>query len=302
MLSVIAVVDGRALAEYCMLWVGVLGHLKGIKSLLQHAIAIERACWAGEAVVAVVVESCVQAEDVVEYIEAEWETLLVVVDMEDSLVGCCVIHSEFEDNICFKCEFDTGEVDVAFARADVVVEETFEFGRHIGVMLEGRSLLADYNAAEYMLIVYHSMQVLYMMQDILSCHLDILEVNVRVIVKDVGGFYGIKVHVYFDEMVVVVLSVMLWCPVKFVVDRFESFLIDIYACEYKAKIRLACIKNGEILVFDLDDLIAIGFYSVYPRISGIEGNQVVNLTGGPYKYKQYRAKLNVVFINKNVTC
>ena len=63
-----------------------------------------------------------------------------------------------------------------------------------------------------------------------------------------------------------------------------------------------CTKTGEILAFDLDDLTAIGPYSVYPRTSGIEGNQVVNLTGGPYKHQKYRAKMNVVFTNKNVTC
>ena len=82
----------------------------------------------------------------------------------------------------------------------------------------------------------------------------------------------------------------------------ESFLSDIHAREHKIKLRLACTKTGEILAFDLDDLTAIGPYSVYPRTSGIEGNQVVNLTGGPYKHQQYRAKLNVVFTNKNVTC
>jgi carbon-monoxide dehydrogenase large subunit len=41
---------------------------------------------------------------------------------------------------------------------------------------------------------------------------------------------------------------------------------------------------------------------VYPRTSGIEGNQVVNLTGGPYRHQKYRAKMHVVFTNKNVTC
>jgi carbon-monoxide dehydrogenase large subunit len=61
-------------------------------------------------------------------------------------------------------------------------------------------------------------------------------------------------------------------------------------------------EGGEILAFDLDDLTAIGPYSVYPRTSGIEGNQVVNLTGGPYKHQKYRARMNVVFTNKNVTC
>ena len=61
-------------------------------------------------------------------------------------------------------------------------------------------------------------------------------------------------------------------------------------------------EAGEILAFDLDDLTAIGPYSVYPRTSGIEGNQVVNLTGGPYRHQHYRARMHVVFTNKNVTC
>jgi carbon-monoxide dehydrogenase large subunit len=300
--GVIAVVDGKAVAAYCKPWVAVLGHLKGIKSAPQHPIAIDRACWAGEAVAAVVAESRAQAEDAADLIEAEWEELPVVIDMADALAGKYVIHPDLGDNICFTRELDTGEVDAAFANADIVVEETYEFGRHTGVTLEGRALLADYNAAENSLTVYHSTQAPHMMQDIISRHLGIPEGNVRVIARDVGGSYGIKVHVYPDEMATAALSVMLKRPVKFIADRLESFLTDIHAREHKAKLRLACTKAGDILAFDLDDMTSIGPYSVYPRTSGIEGNQVVNLTGGPYQHKQYRAKLNVVFTNKNVTC
>jgi aerobic carbon-monoxide dehydrogenase large subunit len=300
--GVIGVFDGRAVAEYCTPWVAVLAHLKGIKSPPQHAIAIERACWQGEAVAAVVAESRTQAEDAVQLIEAEWEELPVVVDMEESLSGKRVIHADLGDNICFKREHDTGGVDEAFAKADVVVEDTFHFGRHTGVCLEGRAILADYNAAEHSLTVYHATQAPHMMQDIFSRHLNIPEGNVRVIAKDVGGSFGIKVHVYADEMATAALSVMLRRPVKFVADRLESFLSDIHAREHRARVRLACTKAGEILAFELDDLTAIGPYSVYPRTSGIEGNQVVNLTGGPYKHQKYKAKMHVVFTNKNVTC
>ena len=300
--GVVAVLDGRAVAEYCTPWVGVLGHLKGIKSPPQHAIAIERACWQGEAVAVVVAESRSQGEDAAALVEVDWEELPAVVDMERSLAGERVIHRELGDNVCFKREHDTGGVDEAFARADVVVEETFHFGRHTGVCLEGRSILADYNAAEHSLTVYHSTQAPHMMQDIFSRHLGIPEGSVRVIAKDVGGSYGIKVHVYPDEMATAALSVMLRRPVKFVADRLESFLTDIHAREHRVKVRLACTKAGEILAFDLDDLTAIGPYSVYPRTSGIEGNQVVNLTGGPYRHQKYRAKMHVVFTNKNVTC
>ena len=300
--GVIGVFDGRAVAEYCTPWVAVLAHLKGIKSPPQHAIAIERACWQGEAVAAVVAESRAQAEDAVQLIEAQWEELPVVVDMEDSLRNTRTIHAELGDNICFKREHDTGGVDEAFARADVVVEDTFHFGRHTGVCLEGRAILADYNAAEHSLTVYHATQAPHMMQDIFSRHLNIPEANVRVIAKDVGGSFGIKVHVYADEMATAALSVMLRRPVKFVADRLESFLSDIHAREHRAKVRIACSRTGDILAFELDDLTAIGPYSVYPRTSGIEGNQVVNLTGGPYKHQKYKARMHVVFTNKNVTC
>jgi carbon-monoxide dehydrogenase large subunit len=300
--GVIGVFDGRAVAEYCKPWVAVLAHLKGIKSPPQHAIAIDRACWQGEACAAVVAESRTQAEDAVQLIEAEWEELPVVVDMEASLKGDVVIHEDLKDNICFKREHDTGGVDEVFANADVVVEDTFHFGRHTGVCLEGRALLADYNAAEHSLTVYHATQAPHMMQDIFSRHLGIPEANVRVIAKDVGGSYGIKVHVYADEMATAALSVMLRRPVKFVADRLESFLSDIHAREHRARVRLACTKSGDILAFELDDLTAIGPYSVYPRTSGIEGNQVVNLTGGPYKHQKYKARMHVVFTNKNVTC
>ena len=301
--GVIAIFDGRAIAEYCTPWVAVLGHLKGIKSAPQHAVAIDRACWQGEAVAAIVAETRVQAEDALALIEADWEPVPVLVDMEQALApGTPPIHAELGDNLCFHRELDTGGVDDAFARADVVVEETFHFGRHTGVCLEGRAIVADYNAAEHTLTAYQATQAPHMMQDIFSKHLGIPEGHVRVVSKDVGGSFGIKVHVYPDEMATAALSVMLRRPVKFYADRMESFLTDIHAREHRVKARLAATKDGEILAFEIDDLTAIGPYSVYPRTSGIEGNQVVNLTGGPYAHKRYRAKLDVVFTNKNVTC
>ena len=81
--GVIGIFDGKSVAQYCTPWVAVLGHLKGIKSPPQHAVAIDRACWQGEAVAAVVAETRAQAEDAAALIEAEWEELPVVVDMEE---------------------------------------------------------------------------------------------------------------------------------------------------------------------------------------------------------------------------
>jgi carbon-monoxide dehydrogenase large subunit len=300
--GVIACFDGQTIAKYCSPWVAVLGHLKGIRSAEQFAVAIDRVCWQGEAVAAVVAQTRAEAEDALESIEVEFEELPCVTDMHAALANDFTIHPELGDNICFHREFDTGDVDQLFANADVVVEDTFEFARHTGVTLEGRVLLADYQPADHSITVYHSTQAPNMMQDILSRHLDIPESNVRVISKDVGGSFGIKVHVYPDEMATAAISVILKRPVKFVADRLESFSSDIHAREHHVKLRLAASRAGKILAFDLVDLTGIGPYSMYPRTSGIEGNQVVNLTGGPYAHRSYRARLDVVFTNKNNTC
>lgn len=300
--GVVAVFDGHEVAKFCTPWVGVLGHLKGIRSAPQYAIAPERACWQGEAVAAIVAQTRRQAEDALDHVLVYWDLLPVVTDMEASLAGDVVIHPDLGDNKCFSRELITENFEAEFAKADVVVEKVYEFSRHTGVTNEPRGILADYNPAENLLTVYQGTQTPNMMQDIFSRHLDIPESNVRVICKDVGGSFGIKVHVYPDEMATAAISVMLKRPVKFSADRIESFLTDIHAREHKVKIKLACTHQGDIIAVDMNDLTGIGPYSVYPRTSGIEGNQVVNLTGGPYKHKHYKAKLDVVFTNKNVTC
>jgi carbon-monoxide dehydrogenase large subunit len=300
--GVVAVFDGHEVAKFCTPWVGVLGHLKGIRSAPQFAIAPERACWQGEAIAAIVAQTRRQAEDALDHVMVDWELLPAVTDMDASLAGDVVIHPDLGDNKCFNRELITEGFDDAFSKADVVVEKVYEFSRHTGLTNEPRGILADYNPAENLLTVYQGTQAPNMMQDIFSRHLSIPESNVRVICKDVGGSFGIKVHVYADEMATAAIAVMLKRPVKFSADRIESFLTDIHAREHKVTIKLACTKQGEIIAFDMSDLTGIGPYSVYPRTSGIEGNQVVNLTGGPYKHKHYRAKLDVVFTNKNVTC
>jgi carbon-monoxide dehydrogenase large subunit len=301
--GVIAIVTGAELAEFCTPWVGVLSHLKGLKSAPQHAIAIDRACWQGEAVAAVVATSRAAAEDAAERIFVDYEELEPVTDMRTALDPATpVIHPDLGDNLAFERTLDAGEVDAAFAGADKVVEAEFVFGRHTGVTLEPRAILADWNPGEERLTVYQGTQAPHMMQNIFAKHLGLEETQVRVVCKDVGGSFGIKVHVYADDMATAALSKMLRRPIKFVADRLESFNTDIHARDHRCKGRAAIKADGTITAFEIDDLTGIGPYSVYPRTSAIEANQVVNLVGGPYSTQNYRARTRVVFQNKNVMC
>src|ERR1700761_8105523 len=301
--GVVAVVTGEELAAVITPWVGVLSHMKGLKSAPQHAIAIDRACWQGEAVVAVVATSRAAAEDAADLVTVEYEELPVVTDMRTALDAATpVIHDSLGDNLAFERVLDAGAVDAAFADADEIAEAEFVFGRHPGVTLEPRSVVADWNAAEARLTIYQGTQAPHMVQNIAALHLGLSEAQVRVVCKDVGGSFGIKVHIYADEMATYALSKLLRRPVKFVADRLESFNTDIHARDHRCKGRIGVKRDGSITAFEIDDLTGIGPYSMYPRTSAIEANQVVNLVGGPYTSKNYRARARVVFQNKNVMC
>ena len=301
--GVIGIIDGAQVAALCRPWVATLGHLAGMKSAPQHALAIDRACWQGEPVVAVVAETRAQAEDALQHLHVEWDELRAVTEMATALDAATpLIHPELGDNLCFTRSLDTGGVDAAFAAAEVVAEATFEFGRHTGVTLEPRCQIADWNPGDQRLTVYHSQQAPHMMQDLYACQFGLEASAVRVVCKDVGGSFGVKVHAYPDDFATVALSMLLKRPVKFVADRLESFTSDIHAREHRITGRIAASKEGDILAFEIDDLTGIGPYSMFPRTSAIEGNQVVNLTGGPYRHQHYRATLNVVFLNKTPTC
>src|SRR5271154_1584515 len=301
--GVVAVVTGAELAKVITPWVGVLTHLKGIKSAPQHAIAVERACWQGEAVCAVVARSRAEAEDACGLIEVAYDELPAVTDPETALdAKTPVIHPELGDNLTFERVLNAGDPDKGFAEADAVVETTFMFGRHTGVTNEPRAIVADWNPGEARLTVYQGTQAPHMTQNLFAKHLALEENQVRVITKDVGGSFGIKVHIYADEMATAALSKLLRRPVKYVADRLESFVTDIHARDHRVKGRIGVRRDGTITAFEIDDLTGIGPYSMYPRTSAIEANQVVNLVGGPYTSKNYRARARVVFQNKNVMC
>src|SRR5258707_12015593 len=102
-------------------------------------------------------------------------------------------------------------------------------------------------------------------------------------------------------MATVALSRLLRRPVKFVADRLESFVTDIHARDHRVAGKIGVKNDGTITAWEIDDLTGIGPYSVYPRTSGIEANQVVNLTGGPYTCPNYHPRARGAVPHKNLT-
>ncbi len=302
--GVVAVFTGADLAAHVEPYVGVLSHLAGLRSAPQHPIAVDRVRWQGEPVAMVVATSRAEAEDAVEMIFADFEELPALTDAEAALEDDAPrLHAEFDSNLAWERTVDVGDVETAFSRGDVtVVEREFRFGRHTGVTLEARAALADYDPGEDRLTFHYSGQAPHMMQFIFAKHLGLAEENVRVVAEDVGGSFGIKIHTYGDEIAVAAVSKLLKRPVKFVADRNESFVTDIHARDHVVRGKMAVTDEGKIAALEFDDITGIGPYSMYPRTSAIEANQVLNLAGAPYEIENYHARARVVFQNKNMMC
>ena len=302
--GVVAVITGAEMAGMVTPYVGVLTHLAGLRSAPQYPMAVDVARWQGEPLAMVLATSRAEAEDACELVEADLEELPAVTDAETALdPDTPVLHEAFDSNLAWAREVNVGDVDAAFASPDVtVVERRFRFGRHTGVTLESRGTVCDFDPSEQQLVVHYSGQAPHMMQVIFSRHLGLPEENVRVISNDVGGSFGIKIHTYGDEIAAAVAAKHLKRPVKFIADRLESFMTDIHARDHVVTARMGVSANGTIVGIDFDDLTGIGPYSMYPRTSAIECNQVLNLTGAPYVLENYRAKGRVVFQNKTLMC
>jgi len=299
--GVVRVVTGEELQKRCKPYVGVLAHMVGMKAAPQHALAIDRVLWQGEPVVVIVAENRAQAEDAVQAVEIDWQELPPLTDpAEAAAPGAPLLHPELGDNLLFEAATDTGDVDQALAAAQRVIDLRFSTDRHTGVPLETRGVVATFNRGSGRLTVHQSTQTPFMMQALYARLLGLPEHHVRVICGDVGGGFGGKIHVFGDELAAVALAVELGRPVKYVADRLESFVSDVHARGHEVRVRMAVSEHGEIAAWDVDDLLGVGPYSMYPRGSVNEARHVLTLTGGCYRHRSYRARARVVFQNKGM--
>lgn len=299
--GVISIIKASDIEEFCLPYKGILTQLEGMKAVFQTPLAVDKVLWHGHPVVAVVAESRAQAEDAAELVSIEWEELPAIVNESAALMAeSPLIHPELGSNLCWERVIDCEGIEDIFNSAHAVVEESFITGRHTHVTLEPRSILADYRSSDNQLTITHSTQVPHMMHWVVSHLFSIPESQVRIIAPDVGGSFGLKIHVYGDEMAAVALSMKLKRPIKFVADRLESFLSDYHSRDHQVSARMAVSIDGKILAIEMDDLQSMGAFTGYPRGSVNEARQIINLVGGAYNVPHYKARTRVAYQNKSM--
>jgi aerobic carbon-monoxide dehydrogenase large subunit len=224
-------------------------HLFGERETPYYALARDRARYAGEPVAMVVAESPYLAEDARDEVLVDWEPLPSVGDAELALnEGAPLVwpDRDWPDNVCATFEKEMGDVDRAFAEADVVVTERYRIQRQFACSLEGRGVLAEWDRNVDELTLWTSSQIVHIVRDLLSAVLGLPEHRIRVLVPRIGGGFGAKFHFYNEETAVALAARATGRPVRWVEDRLESFVATVHARQQHVEFSMAAREDGTI--------------------------------------------------------
>ena len=262
-------------------------------------LAWPRVHFVGQAVAIVAAVDRYVAEDAAELVEVDYHPLPVVVDLEAAAEpGGPLVHEAWGDNLFLDRQGSFGDVDSAFAQADLVWQRVYRTHRHTGFPMEGRACIADYDPATGVLTLYSATQMPHLLRTGLADTLGLGEHDVRVIAPDVGGGFGIKSHLFPEEVAVCLLSMRLGRPVKWIEDTTEHLAASIHAREHVHRVQVAVKRDGTVLGIKADVLVDVGAYSVWPWTAAMEVGMAVNMIPGPYRIGAYEFRARTVATNK----
>src|SRR2546426_3924045 len=191
--DVVGVLTGADAARLCKPYRGILQHYRGMKTGATTPLAVERVRCVGEPVVAVAAETAAAAHDAAARVRVEYTPLPAVLTPEAAVApGAPLIHPELGDNVIYETRLAGGDAHAAVAAAPRRLRPRFTTGRHTGVPMEPRGLVADFEPATRALTVWISTQVPHMMQAVLARAFQLPEHRVRVVAPDVGGSLRIQ--------------------------------------------------------------------------------------------------------------
>ena len=140
-----------------------------------------------------------------------------------------------------------GEVDKAFAEAEVVVKQRITSQRLIPTAMETRGVVAEWRAADRQLNLYSSTQIPHLVRTLVAQMLGLEENRLRVVAPEVGGGFGSKLNVYAEEALMGFVAMKIGKPVKWIESRRENFLCTIHGRGHVDYYEVAAKKDGTIL-------------------------------------------------------
>jgi carbon-monoxide dehydrogenase large subunit/6-hydroxypseudooxynicotine dehydrogenase subunit gamma len=249
----------------------------------QPVLAHGRVRYVGEPVAAIFAVDPYAAEDAADAVNLDIDPLPV-------LTSAVAEPGEFEAGRSTEAtvlRHSYGDIERAFAEADLVIELEFETGRHSAVPMETRGAIGAYDPGRDMLRLYGAAKVPHRNRETLVRMLGRSPTSLHLHELNVGGGFGVRGELYPEDVLVCVAAMKLRRPVKWIEDRREHLIAANHSRQQLHRARLAVDRGGRILAID-DEL--FHDQGAYIRTHGA---RVMSRTlwsiPGPYHLPAYRA-------------
>lgn len=260
-----------------------------------YALAKDQVNHVGEPIVMVVATDRYIAEDACQRVQITYEVLPPVVGVANAREAKNLVHEEAPGNVGAHLVQNVGDAVAAIESAPHVLELDFDFERSACMPMEGKGVLASWNAADEQLTVHSSTQTTTGLRAALAAKLELPLAKLHVIAPDVGGGFGVKInHPWPEEVCIAAAAYRMQTEVKWVEDRREHFVSSAHERGQLQQARVGFDDEGRVLGLDVTFWHDHGAYLPYGVIVPL--NTSVQLVG-PYKLPNYRVEYFSLYTN-----
>ena len=266
-----------------------------LSDYLQPVLAADVVRYVGEPLAVVVADDPYTAEDAAELVGIDIDEAPAVLDAAMAArPGSPRLFPA--GNVAADFTLGYGNTAAAFRRAAHVVEIEVEIGRHSGVPLEPRAMLAVPDPRTGSLEIYGMTKVPVFNRDVLAAMLGIDQALIHVHAIDAGGGFGVRGEFYPEDYLVPWLARTLGRPVKWTEDRAEHLVAVNHSRQQSHRVAAAFGPGGRITAMS-DEVVHDN--GAYCRTHGIAVPELtVAMLPGPYRVPAYRGRVRVVLTNK----
>ena len=265
----------------------------------QVPLVKDKVRFAGEPVALVIADSRYIAEDALADIHVDYEPLEAVVGLEKAVSpGAPLVHEGVEANVAAHVVQSKGDYAAAKKNAYKVIKRRFSYDRGVAAAIENRGVVAEWDRRSARLTVWDTTQAPIPIRNGLADMLDLSEHQVRVIAPFIGGGFGPKIMMFYQEEVLIPWAAMqLGLPVKWIEDRQENFVATTHERGQVHESEIALDADGRILGVRDEFLHDTGAYIPYGLTVPL--NTQCTLLG-PYHIPNYYTEFRAVFTNKTI--
>jgi 4-hydroxybenzoyl-CoA reductase alpha subunit len=262
----------------------------------EEALCTDKVRMVGDAVAAVAAVDEETAERASRLIEVDYEPLPALMSIEDALAHPEIRIHEYGDgpNVHKNVALQFGDVDGAFARADLVREDVFYYEGNTHLPMEQHAAVA-HHGPDGKLTLWSSTQTPHYVHRLLAKILDLPAAHIRVVAAPVGGGFGGKLDPFAHEIAACKLSQLTGRPVKITCTREEVFYIHRGRHPVLMWIKTGFTRNGDITGCHLKTWLDGGAYGSYGVASTFYTGVINPVT---YKMPVYKFEGARIFTNK----